>query len=372
MDAVLQTSLTTIIYAAAGAITLWTAGALFYDVGRASRGAWVLVLAWVAAVIGAFIAWQPAWVAFPPVLGAFVLVLVWWLSQKPSHDRNWEPNAAVLPRVTFDGDSVTIENVRNTQYRTLDDYKPTYDTRTYSLSHLRGLDVLICFWGSPWMSHPIFVFDFGLDGRVCISIEVRYRVAQEYNLMRSLYRQQELIYIVLDERDAILRRTKYSENQDVYLYRMSVETDRIRQFFDEYCESINSLIDTPRWYHGLTDNCTTSVYAQRKQRTVWDWRLLVNGRLDRMLYDRGRLDQSLPFEILKRESLVNEIANRAPDDDFGDYIRTHMTGYNEGETEGASFSNGSGDETPLPKGSTATRSASEVKQPSNSQETSIR
>ena len=85
----------------------------------------------------------------------------------------------------------------------------------------------------------MFVFDFGPDGRVCISIEVRYRIGQDYNLMRSLYRQQELVYIVCDERDAILRRTKYSAGHDVYLYRMVADEDEIRQFFAEYSERIN-------------------------------------------------------------------------------------------------------------------------------------
>jgi hypothetical protein len=62
---------------------------------------------------------------------------------------------------------------------------------------------------------------------------------------------------------------------------------------------------------------------------AWDWRLLCNGSLDRMLYDRKRLDQSQPFERLKRQSWINEIANRAPREHFGDYIRFHLTGYQE-------------------------------------------
>jgi hypothetical protein len=332
MDVVLQTCLTISIYAAILTITAWTAGALYYDVGRASRGAWVLVLVWVAAVVAACAVWQPAWKALLPVATVFGLFLVWWFSQKPSNQRNWQPSAAVLPRVAIRGDTVTIENVRNTQYQTLEDYTPRYDTRTYRLSQLRGVDVLICFWGSPWMSHPIFVFDFGPDGRVCISIEVRYRIGQEYNLMRSLYRQQELIYIVCDERDAILRRTKYAEGQDVFLYRIVADEDEIRPFFAGYCEGINALIDSPRWYHGVTDNCTTSIYAQRKRRTAWDWRLLFNGRLDQMLHDRERLDQSQSLETLKQQSRVNDIANRAPCEGFGDYIRFHLSGYREGDS----------------------------------------
>jgi hypothetical protein len=39
-------------------------------------------------------------------------------------------------------------------------------------------------------------------------------------------------------------------------------------------------------------------------------RPVYNGSLDRMLYERKRLDESRPFKTLKDESRVNEIANR--------------------------------------------------------------
>jgi hypothetical protein len=42
----------------------------------------------------------------------------------------------------------------------------------------------------------------------------------------------------------------------------------------------------------LFANCTTSIYTQQTRHVAWDWRLLVIGRLDRMLYGRKRLDQS--------------------------------------------------------------------------------
>ena len=63
---------------------------------------------------------------------------------------------------------------------------------------------------------------------------------------------------------------------------------------------------------------------------AWDWRLLCNGNLDRVLYERKRLDQSQPLETLKEESWVNEIANCAPRESFGDYIRSQLIGYNNG------------------------------------------
>ena len=321
--------LTCLICFVSSVIVIWTAGDIFFDVGRASTVGGVLAAAWVILVLGTFAFWQPLWKPFVILLLFSTLFLRWWFSQQPSHRREWDANFSRLPRVGLEGDTITIENVRNTEYRTIEDCTPQYDTRTYRLSRLRGVDALVLYWGSTWISHPMFVFDFGPDGRLCISIEVRYRVGQKYDFFRSLYRQQELIYIVCDERDAILRRTKCLEGHDLYLYRLHTRALAMRQFFLEYMNSINSLAEQPRWYHGLTTNCTTSIYAQGRGRMRWDWRILFNGAIDRLMYDRKLLDQELPLESLKKQSWVNDIANSAPADVFGDYIRSELPGYGE-------------------------------------------
>ena len=327
MEIVIQALANSLIYFVTFVIVAWTSGALFYDVGRASRFAWVLVLLWIFAVVALYVVWLPLWKPFLLVLALFGLFLIWWLSQQASNDRNWEPTTAVLSRIDISGDTVVIDNVRNAEYQESGECVPRYDSRTFDMSRLCGLDSLISFWGKQWMSHPIFIFDFGIDGRVCFSIEVRYRLGQKYSLLRSLYRQQELIYLVCDERDVLLRRTKHSQDQDVYLYRLKATDQEIRRFFMEYAEQVNELIEHPRWYHGLTTNCTTSIYAQREDERVWDWRLLFNGKLDQMLYDRERLDRSIPFETLKQSSWVNEIANRAPWEGFGDFVRGELSAY---------------------------------------------
>jgi len=327
MVAAIDTWAVGLIYLVSAMIITWTAGALFYDVGRASKAAWVLVFLWMGVVVTPFVVWLPLWKPFLLLLAAFGLFLLWWFSQQPSNDRNWEPSAAVLAKVEIRGDRVTIDNVRNIDTRTPGSHTPCYQRRTYHLSKLCGIDCLICFWGSPWMSHPIFVFDFGTDGRVCFSIEVRYQKGQKYNLLSSLYRQHELIYHICDERDVLLQRTKYSQGQDVYLYQIFATDSEVRRFFMEYVKQVNTLIEQPRWYHGLTTNCTTSIYSQREDPMLWDWRLLFNGNLDKMLYDRERLDRSLPFKDLKHSSWVNEIANRAPQGNFGDYVRSELSAY---------------------------------------------
>ena len=216
-----------------------------------------------------------------PVLLATVLVFVgWWLSLTPSHDRQWDASVAVLPRAVRRDDVVTIENVRNNEYRSFDDFTARYETRSYRLENLKAADIIFFYWGSPWMSHPVLVFDFGPDGRVCISIEVRYRKGQCYSVLRSLYRQQELIYLVVDERDAILRRTKHDRIEG-YLYRLNEDAGRLRTAFLDYVAAINDVYDKPRWYHALCANCTTSFYRLPNSQRRCDWRVIVNGRLDR-------------------------------------------------------------------------------------------
>jgi hypothetical protein len=219
MDRLLQWILPALMLAIASVITLWMAGAIYYDVCRGTRwGRW-LAPGWAVGVITLFAAWQPLWQPFTTLLGIVALFLGWWLRQQPSHDREWDPSVAVLPRAVRKGDVITIENVRNFDYRSPDDFTPRHEARTFHLANLKGADIVFFNWGSPWMSHPVLVFDFGPDGRVCVSAEVRYRKGQKYSILGSLYRQQELIFVVADERDVILRRTKHGRPQESHLYR---------------------------------------------------------------------------------------------------------------------------------------------------------
>jgi hypothetical protein len=310
--------------ASAAVITLWMVGAIYYDVCRATKWGRLLALSWAIGVIALFAVWQPLWQPFLALLGVTAVFLAWWFRQKPSHNRDWDPSVAVLPWAVRDGDAITIENIRNFQYRSLDDFTPRYETRTVHLSKLRGADIIFFSWGPRWMSHPVLVFDFGTDGRFCMSIEVRYRKQQNYSIVRSFYRQQELIFVVADERDVILRRTKCGPSQEAHLYGFHASAEELRTAFLDYLEAINSLHETPRWYHGLCANCTTTFYRLPHSRFRIDWRVIANGRLDQALYEDGRLDRSLPFHELRKLASLNAIANSAPEDGFGDHIRSKL------------------------------------------------
>ena len=108
------------------------------------------------------------------------------------------------------------------------------------------------------------------------------------------------------------------------MYHFNAGVEELRTAFLDYIEAINNLLDTPRWYHGLCANCTTTFYWLPNSRFRIDWRVIANGRLDQALYENGRLDRSLPFHELRKLASLNALANSAPEDGFGDHIRREM------------------------------------------------
>lgn len=74
---------------------------------------------------------------------AFAAFGVWASFILPTHDREWQPEVAVMPRATIEGDHVRITGVRDFEYRSRDDFTVRYEERIVSLSHLTGLDFFI-------------------------------------------------------------------------------------------------------------------------------------------------------------------------------------------------------------------------------------
>ena len=291
----------------------WAFGALHYDFPIAKR-----VIPWVfaAVIIAAVIFLRRPVRKLAAVFLAFALVLTWWLTLKPSNDGNWQPDVAQLAWADINGDEITFHNVRNCDYRTDTDYTPHWETRTVRLSQITGIDLAIDYWGSPWIAHPIVSFQFADAPPLCFSIEIRKTVGQSYSTIGGLYRQYTLIYLVADERDVIRLRTNY-RHEDIYLYHTTAPPDRARERFLEYVRSLNALRTQPRWYNAVTANCTTSIRTQHptRERVPWDWRILLNGKADEMLYEHGAfVTGGLPFVKLKERSLIDDRAKAADKD----------------------------------------------------------
>jgi hypothetical protein len=266
----------------------WSFGALSYDLpARKTAGAVTFALVMLAALILV----RGSWKKIACAMLGFIVVLGWWRTLKPSNDRAWQPDVARTAWAEINGDTITLRNVRNCDYRTETEYTPRWETRSVRLSQITGIDIAIDYWGSPYIAHPIASFQFADALPVCFSIETRKQVGQSYSAIGGLYRQFELIYVVADERDVIRVRTNYRKDEEIYLYHLNAKPAKARERFMDYVTSLNELHSRPRWYNAVTTNCTTSIRTQHAvaERAPWDWRILLNGKGDEMLFERGAL-----------------------------------------------------------------------------------
>jgi hypothetical protein len=313
-------------------LTVWAAAALYFDSSfpalRTAAAVLYLVLV-LAALVFLRASHKGLLVAF---LG-FAVVALWWFSLKPSNDRHWQPDNAETAYADINGDQVTIHNFRNCSYRTEEDYTCQWETRSYNLQNLRGADIFITWWGSPWIAHPIVSFDFGDQGHVAMSIETRDVVGQGYSAIRGFFRQYALTYIAADERDVVRLRTNYRKEEEVYLFRTTVKPPTARRIFLEYLQRANELHRQPEWYNALTNNCTTNIAVSadeaRHTSRRFDWRVLLNGKMDEMMYGNGGLvTDGLSLPALKEQAHINPAAQAAGSrPDFSTIIREGRVGF---------------------------------------------
>lgn len=319
------------IWCALGMATLWAVAALYFDV----RVPWLRVPLAVVYGFGALSVWvrvRRPW-KLAVTATAFALVLGWWLSLRPSNERDWSPDRALPPYAEIEGNRVTVRNIRNCDYRTEMDYTVRHYDKTFDLDTLRTVDLFVVHWGSPWIAHTMVSFGFEGGGQLCVSIETRNEAGESYSALKGFFRQFEITYVIADERDVVRLRTNYRKGEDVYLYRTRVKPDRARALLLDYLRRANALSRRAAWYNAVTDNCTTGVRLHNDAagggRSAFDWRILLNGKVDEMIHERGGFAGDLPFAELKPRVLINGramAAGQEQDAGFSRRIREGLPG----------------------------------------------
>ncbi len=307
-------------------LTLWWMGALYYAGPGGDLPRSVLAVAFGLATAAVFLLLPNRRRTLLGFGLACVALFLWWGTIEPSNDREWQPDVAVLPSATVQGDRVTLHNIRNLDYRTETDFTPRHYDKTFDLKKLDSIDMIASYWAGEDIAHLFLSFGFGGEDYVAVSIETRKERTEGYSTLKGFFKQYELFYVVADERDLIRVRTNYRKPaEDVYVYRLRIPRAQVRRVFMDYVREINELATRPAFYNTLITNCTTAIlmHAQASGGVArYNWKILLSGHTPEYAYELGKLDQSLPFEELRRLSRVNDRARAANDaPDFSQRIR---------------------------------------------------
>jgi Domain of unknown function (DUF4105) len=256
---------------------------------------------WAAAVVAAGLL---AFAAFGP---------------RPSNDRDWTPDQARLAWADFAGRRVDVHNVRNTRYRSADDYDVAWEERSYDLDRLETAWFLVEPFGigaDAWQgpAHTLMSFGFAGGDYVAVSVEIRKEKGESFSPWQGLLRQYEVTYVIGDERDLIELRTNHRRDP-VYLYPVRAPRERIEQMFVSMLRRANHLRTEPEHYNTLTNTCTTNIVRHVNElvpgRVPWSYKVLLPGYSDELAYDLGLIDTGLPFAAAKRHFRIDDDALRA-------------------------------------------------------------
>lgn len=251
------------------------------------------------------------------------------LSLKPSNERDWVAENRRMAFAEFDGDEVTLRNVRDFDWRSTRDFDERWTDWTFRPSEVTGIWLVLEYFDPKRKSiaHTLMSFEFEDGRRLACSIEVRREVGETYHPIKGMFRQYELLYVWTTEGDSIGVRARCRRKSKTHLFEgVVLGEDSHRKLLESFLRRTNALHEKPEWYHSITNTCTTNivrhvneVYPGRVPRAV---AVLLPGLSPKLLKRNNliRLDGSLE-QTLESSLIDQRSAEWDGESDYGDWIR---------------------------------------------------
>lgn len=247
-------------------------------------------------------------------------LLLWQGSKEPPLTGDWQPQLSTLSTAQFDGDRVTVRNVRNFRYGpTEGDLHPGYYDKTYDLTKLKQIwYVTEPFNGQEYAAHTFLSFEFSDGEFLAITIEARKTKSQTYGIFKGMLRTYPLVYIAADERDVLLLRANLRKDA-VYTYPVRLtKPENGRLLLVDMLERMNELAERPAWYNTFNANCTSSIArhinrVSKGRVPTLSWKLWLTGYADEFALHHGLLDTDLPIEQARQRYRVTERSQEVGD-----------------------------------------------------------
>lgn len=220
----------------------------------------------------------------------------------------WQKPWAKKPYITrLDDGKIKIHDLRNFKYRSESDFDSLYVEKIYDPAKIESLDVAVSHWDNlELVSHTMLNFNFSDGQKLTVSVETRLPENVKQTVLAGLCKQQELIIILSTPEDLFDLRSKY-RGECLYIYRTTATPLQARDVFEKIIGKVEKIYTEPEFYHVLSTNCTTALLPLfQSTKHKFDIRLLLNGYVDAMLFEKNLLEKrpGEKFASLKARSLI--------------------------------------------------------------------
>jgi hypothetical protein len=234
-----------------------------------------------------------------------LVVTAAFFSLTPNTDRDWIPDQERAVRITYTGNTVKIDNLRDRVFGpdgSVESRKWYSDTfRIEDIERVDFVHEILSRRGL--IAHGFLTFAFS-DGRhLAVSVEARRTEGRPYHPLPGLFRNYELIYILGTETDLIGERVNVRKNP-VYIYPIRTTQENVQALFQSVLMRADSLARDPEFYNSVANNCVTNILLHVNELTDrpfrLDTRILFPGLADRVIHERELLD----YDGSRKEALL--------------------------------------------------------------------
>ena len=199
-------------------------------------------------------------------VAAVIIVAALVSVREPSLDRTWDEDVAMLAGVELlpDG-AVRLSDVRDWRYTRDSVVSKRYFDARYDPSDVTGLWLYEQELGlGGLVAHTFLVFEFGASSIpeserwLGLSVETRREAGEKYSIVRGMLREFEVTHVWATERDLVTRRVEHLD-YPLTRYRVDVPAEYLARIFLQFLRETAALATTPRWYHTVRSNCTSSL-----------------------------------------------------------------------------------------------------------------
>ena len=228
----------------------------------------------------------------------------------------WQKPWAKKPYITrFDNGKIKIHDMRNFKYRSEDDFDALYSDKIFDPDKIESLDIAVSHWDDlELISHTMLNFNFSDGQKLTVSVETRLPENKRQTFLSGLCKQHELIIVLGTPEDLFDLRSRY-RGECLFVYRTTVSPQQAKELLGKIIDKVEQLHTRPEFYHVISANCTTALLplfqSLNQEKNVFDIRFLLNGYVDKMLFEKGLL-QKYPgekFDSLKARSLIKGKCN---------------------------------------------------------------
>lgn len=250
-----------------------------------------------------------------------------WTRIRPSNERMWSLDQAILPYAEIENGVANIGNIRDFIYTSTTNYTPHYYDASFDIANIKKVYYVLEPFGSyRGPAHAFLSFEFEDGVFIAISIEIRKRRGDSFSPFWGLLKRYELMYVIGSERDLIGLRSNHRKDR-VYVYPVKTSIENVRALFLDMLHRANKLKEKPEFYNTLSNNCTTNIVRHISkiisQKISFRIEVLLPENSDRLAYNLGLIDTALSFKEARERFLINERAIRYADDpDFSVKIRS--------------------------------------------------